>query len=48
MPFLTWILGLSLGGALGYTIAEADLANKCQRLGAFYVAEKTYECMEKK
>lgn len=43
---LTCAVGLLL--ALGWTLSQKSVSSECQRLGAFYVGDKTFECKEKK
>lgn len=44
----TWFFGFAVGALLSWTHAHQTVATECQRLGSFYVGEKTYECKEKK
>lgn len=32
----------------GWVLAHQTVSTECQRLGAFYVGDKTFECKEKK
>lgn len=34
--------------ALGWIFAHTTVATECERLGAFYVGQKVFECKEKK
>lgn len=44
-----WTLLFILGAyshVLGYAIAHSTIATECERLGGFYVENKTYKCVE--
>lgn len=41
------IVSAGFGLILGWASAHHEVARECQRLGAFYVAEKVFECKER-
>ena len=42
---VAWIfLAVILGVAIGWTWAHSIVARECERLGSFYVGNKTYNC----
>jgi hypothetical protein len=49
-----WIIGAAhvatavLVFYMGWVMAHTTVKHECQKLGAFYVGEKVYECKEKK
>lgn len=47
MPVIV-VLALWLGLFIGWTAAHHEVSAECQRLGAFYVSQKTFECKESK
>ena len=44
---LYWFVGLVAGGIIGHAQAHHEVATECQRLGAFYVGDKIFECKER-
>ena len=41
-----YLVGLILGWLIGWYIAHATIAKECERLGGFYVNNKTFKCVE--
>lgn len=39
-------IGLLVGYRLGFEVAQLTVARECERLGGFYVKDKTYRCVE--
>ena len=44
--FISLILSCCFGA--GYIKAHSEVSTECERLGAFYVGDKTYKCELKK
>jgi len=44
VAFLSAALIFSIGSVLGYASAPSTIARDCERLGAFYVGDKVFEC----
>lgn len=49
---MTWIGGVlicllaAVSYRFGYEVAHSTIAIECERLGSFYVGNKTYKCIE--
>lgn len=41
-----YLIGIILGWGIGWYLAHATIAKECERLGGFYVDNKTYKCTE--
>lgn len=41
-----FVIGLLISYRLGYEVAHSTIARECDRLGSFYVGDKTYHCTE--
>lgn len=35
---------LYIGGLIGWILAHTSIARECERLGGFYVADRSYRC----
>jgi hypothetical protein len=46
--FLVSAFVIAIAYQNGYTNAHSTVATECERLGAFYVGDKTYKCELKK
>lgn len=44
VAFLVAAVILAIGAVLGYAEAHSTVARECERLGAFYVGNKVFEC----
>lgn len=44
---LTALVAALMGYRIGYEAAHKTIATECERIGAFYVGEKVYECKAK-
>jgi len=42
------IVAFAVGHSFGWSGAHSTVATECERLGAFYVGQKTFECKERK
>lgn len=46
IALMTFIAGLWLGHQNGWIDAHRTIARECERLGGFYVNNKTYKCTQ--
>ena len=44
VAFLVALVITAIGAILGYAEALSTVARECERLGAFYVGNKVFEC----
>jgi hypothetical protein len=44
---LMLVAGLIIGSFSGWVIAHNTVSHECDRLGAFYVGDKTFWCVQK-
>lgn len=42
---MLFFIGLILGFIFAWRLAHITIANECERLGGFYVNNKTYKCI---
>jgi len=47
LPVFTLILGLIVGAAFSYGIAETNIGKDCDKLGGFRSAQTVYGCWRK-
>ncbi len=41
-----WIIASLIGALVGWVVAHGVVATECERLGSFYVGEKTFHCVK--
>lgn len=46
MKMAFYILGVLLGGYIGYVFAHNVIARECKILGGFYVGKETFKCVK--
>jgi hypothetical protein len=44
----SFLIGLVVGCLLGWELAHHTVASECRRLGAFYVGDSVFRCIEEK
>jgi hypothetical protein len=43
---IEYFVGIAIGWLIGWLVAHRCIARECERLGGFYVDNKTFKCIE--
>jgi hypothetical protein len=41
-----WIIAFVIGALVGWVVAHSVVATECEKLGSFYVGDKTFKCVK--